>query len=288
MKTLRNLLLWLLALAFTFGVAIYQRKTGPTHPVEGRARLGEIEFSYNLKRSYGGEGDCPVEIEIMDSMAGGFVVWKRHKLDEPTMIEPLQWEGGRLVAYLPHQPPAGKLDYQVVLRSRSREAVLPPGGPAVIRFKGAVPGWALIPHIVLIFTALLVAARTSLAAILGHRTRGLAWVTLGLMVVGGLIFGPLVQKFAFGAFWTGWPFGEDLTDNKTAVMALAWLIAVWQLRGEGGERRGRWWAVAAMVVTFAVYLIPHSMRGSELDWSTLPQEQVGSGVGEASQGYDFR
>ena len=34
-----------------------------------------------------------------------------------------------------------------------------------------------------------------------------------------------VQKAAFGAYWTGFPFGYDLTDNKTVLMWLAWVLA---------------------------------------------------------------
>ena len=45
------------------------------------------------------------------------------------------------------------------------------------------------------------------------------------MIPGGFILGPLVQKFAFGEYWTGWPFGGDWTDNKTLAALVAWLVA---------------------------------------------------------------
>ena len=48
--------------------------------------------------------------------------------------------------------------------------------------------------------------------------RGIKWMTyttVVLLFLGGIIMGPVIQKYAFGAFWTGWPFGHDLTDNKT-------------------------------------------------------------------------
>ncbi len=59
-----------------------------------------------------------------------------------------------------------------------------------------------------------------------------------LLVLGGFLLGPIVQKYAFGAFWTGWPFGEDLTDNKTAVAVLAWLPRVTLLALWGSRRTG--------------------------------------------------
>jgi hypothetical protein len=75
-----------------------------------------------------------------------------------------------------------------------------------------------------------------------------------------------VQKFAFGAYWTGWPVGHDLTDNKTAVAFLFWIIAFIRLRR---NRQAYGWAIAASVVLLLVYLIPHSVMGSEIDHTKL-------------------
>ncbi len=41
-----------------------------------------------------------------------------------------------------------------------------------------------------------------------------------------MILGPIVQKYAFGELWTGIPFGWDLTDNKTLIAFLFWILAV--------------------------------------------------------------
>jgi len=75
-----------------------------------------------------------------------------------------------------------------------------------------------------------------------------------------------VQKFAFGAFWTGWPLGTDLTDTKTAVALLFWLIAMWRLRRRSG---GRVRTIIASVVTLIIFLIPHSLLGSEIDYTEI-------------------
>jgi hypothetical protein len=90
---------------------------------------------------------------------------------------------------------------------------------------------------------------------------------MGLLVVGGLVLGPVVQKFAFDAYWTGWPLGTDMTDNKTLWAFLAWLPAtVMALRG----KRTRWAVVLGWLVMTGVFLIPHSVRGSQLDWNADP------------------
>jgi hypothetical protein len=84
------------------------------------------------------------------------------------------------------------------------------------------------------------------------------------MLIGGLIMGPIMQKFAFGAYWTGWPFGQDLTDNKTLVAFIFWLIAFFVLRK---NRQNRFWPVLAAIITLSVFVIPHSVLGSEFDYS---------------------
>jgi hypothetical protein len=81
-----------------------------------------------------------------------------------------------------------------------------------------------------------------------------------------MILGPLVQKYAFGALWTGFPFGYDLTDNKTLIAFLGW-IAAWIAGRKGKPARG--WVLGASILLLVVYLIPHSLFGSELDYSKI-------------------
>jgi uncharacterized BrkB/YihY/UPF0761 family membrane protein len=90
------------------------------------------------------------------------------------------------------------------------------------------------------------------------------FITLAMMLVGGMIFGPIVQKFAFGEFWTGVPFGWDLTDNKTLIAFVAWIIAA--IANYKKQRPG--WIIFASVVTLIIFSIPHSMFGSTLNYST--------------------
>src|SRR5690606_1176779 len=99
------------------------------------------------------------------------------------------------------------------------------------------------------------------------------WTTL-LMALGGMLFGPIVQKYAFGAFWTGFPFGTDLTDNKTLIAFIAWLVALAAVLKKDASSHRRWFVLAASIVTLAIYLIPHSMMGSELDYRELDKLQI--------------
>jgi hypothetical protein len=98
----------------------------------------------------------------------------------------------------------------------------------------------------------------------------LSYWTFGLLVLGGLIFGPIVQKYAFGEYWTGFPFGIDLTDNKTLIAAIGWIIALIAIVKTSNPKK---WVIFASVLMFIVYLIPHSVLGSELDYNELDNQK---------------
>jgi hypothetical protein len=118
------------------------------------------------------------------------------------------------------------------------------------------------------FIALLWASRAGLEDWAnGPRTYLYSLLTVIVLAIGGLILGPLMQKFAFDAYWTGWPFGKDLTDNKTAAALLLWVVAFWRMKKRPGSRG---WAIAALILMLVVYYIPHSVLGSELDYTKMP------------------
>ena len=175
--------------------------------------------------------------------------------------------GDWLEAVLPHQPPAGKLEYEVKLVKGAESATFPPR-PAVTRFKGDVNPFVLVPHVLCMFIGMFLSSVTGLKALIpGEKLNRLAGHTLLLLCIGGGILGPRVQKEAFGAYWTGIPFGWDLTDNKTLIAIVAWVLAVWMIRG---GRNLRLPVILASLVTLAVYGIPHSVWGSQIDWKKVP------------------
>jgi hypothetical protein len=258
-------LLWAAATVITLAAAIYQKATGPTYPVRGKAYVAGSAVNFELMRSADSDGDAVMQIAVANAGVTGEVRWKRYKSFDPWMTQPLARSGGNLSVVIPRQPPAGKVEYRVFLIDHNGYRTALTMQPVVIRFKGHVPLFILLPHIFCMFFSMLVGTRCGLeAAAKGNQARGQAIVATVLLVLGGIILGPIVQKYAFGAFWTGWPFGHDLTDNKTAVALLFWIIALWQdLR----HNRGRAWYMVAAVMQLIVYSFPHSMLGSEIDYT---------------------
>lgn len=263
---MRNFLFWIIAVVITLSSAIYQRMTGPTYPIRGSVDISNTKIDYKLTRSHGGSTDHAVKIDVPDTSITGYLEYKRYKIKEEWVRVNMVRENDTLVGYLPNQPPAGKLAYKVYLTENEQTVSLTNTDPVIIRFKGDVPAWALLPHVLAMFLAMLVSNRAGIQALDRSRNpRPYALWAAGLLFIGGMILGPVVQKFAFDAFWTGVPFGYDLTDNKTLIAMVGWIAAV--IAGRNGKP-ARGWILAAAILLLAVYMIPHSMFGSELDYST--------------------
>ncbi len=266
----RSAILWVLAFFVTISSAIYQRMTGPTYPSTGKVSVGGTAVAYRFLRSHDVAEDAPVELRPEKSGIMGLLEWKRYKTEDAWTVVPMKDSGGVLSAALPHQPAAGKLEYRVRATVGNVEAVIPKEGNVVLRFKGVVPTSILIIHVMAMFGAMFLSTRTGLEFFNPqHQLARLIPLTIVFLAVGGLVLGPIVQKYAFDAYWTGWPFGHDLTDNKTILALLGWVAASIALR-KGWN--GRAWAFGAALLMFAVYMIPHSVLGSELDYKAIDKQ----------------
>jgi hypothetical protein len=296
---LLNVLLWTLAVLVMFAAIVYQRRTGPTYPRRGVIATGGEEFRYKLVRSQETNQGARVALPAAGGRVQAVLHWRRYPLQEPYAALPLAPAAqvlpglndreaadyqDKLVALLPVQPAAGKLEYYLEVTTPEglqRIPALAPGQAEkagettiLLRYKDPVPSHILWPHVVLMFFSVLFGMRAGLSALADPaRMRGHAWVALAGMTLGGMVLGPMVQKHAFGHYWTGFPFGSDLTDNKMLIMWLSWIFACSLIGLKARSREG--WSrvivlVAAVVMTGA-YIIPHSMRGSQLDYKQLEQ-----------------
>jgi len=264
---MKKFLLWILAILITLGSAVYQRVTGPTYPDGGRVSFLGQEIKFKLPRSAENTEPCQVIINLPESLSSkvqGYLEFKRHKTPGPWNILAMKPENNRVIGYLPKQPASGKLEYLIHLVSDDQEVSLTGEKPVVIRFKGHVSPGVLIAHVVLMFLGILFSVRAGLAALNRQEnpTKLTKWTAL-LIFSGGFILGPIVQKMAFGVFWAGFPLGKDLTDTKTLLIMIAWIAALASGRKTQPKKS---WLLAASLLTLTVYLLPHSLFGSELNW----------------------
>ncbi len=260
---LKSFLLWFFAFIFMAAAAVYQRMTGPTYPVKGKIEINQKLVKYQLIRTYDGSDDAKVKIQVPDTSVRGEIKFVRLGLTD-TVITPMVRQGDELTGSIPHQPTAGKVVYDVTLTSGEKRYLLNEK-PAIIRYKGAVPMGVLILHIITIFLAMLFSTRTGMEVIFkGKYTYLYTWMTIISLFIGGLVLGPIVQKYSFGVYWSGFPFGIDLTDNKSLIAFIFWVIALGvQLK----NREKKVWSIIAAVVLLVIFLIPHSMLGSSHDYT---------------------
>jgi hypothetical protein len=257
-----SLMLWVLTIILTLATSVYQRRTGPTKPVRGSVEVADETIRYHLIRTHETGTDAAVRIKVEKPEITGIYKYRRYKSHDEWTEAPMIRDGEYLVAHIPDQPPAGKVMYDIFLEHSGVRTQLN-SDHVIIRFKGHVPAVYLVPHIIFMLFAMIFSMRTGFEAIFRrHNTYLFAWLTVIFLFIGGLVFGPIVQKFAFGDYWTGWPFGTDLTDNKTAVAMIFWLIALYKVYK---NRQERVWVIIASVLLLLVYMIPHSMMGSEID-----------------------
>lgn len=256
---------WMLALLITLSAAIYQRMTGPTYPKKISLSDGSQNYSLKLLRGAESTGDLKLEFPLPDSTIVAFMEYRRYPTAESWQKDSLLRQGDLLTGQLPMQPQAGKVEYKLTFYKAGKALTASEPMHVVVRFKGAVPNNILIPHVVAIFLAMLLANFTALMALARRNSaRTYTFITLGLLAIGGMLFGPLVQLHAFGELWTGVPFGWDLTDNKTLIAFIFWIIAAYKNYKKVNFRS----IIIAAIVTLLIFSIPHSMFGSELNHET--------------------
>lgn len=279
---MKKTILWILAIIITLGAAYYQRKTGPTNPRDTYLTVNDSLLKVRLVRSLGLDERPEVRLAITDTAVKARLFYRRYMTGEEYSSSEFIYkvypvnsklmnkvfgitEEKGFYAAVPQQPPAGKIEYFLELTDSKGTTTVLKETPVVIRFKGAVPSYVLTPHIIFMFLAMLLANVAGLMALFNLPAfRKYSVWTLITLIAGGMILGPAVQKFAFGEFWTGVPFGWDLTDNKTLIALLFWILAVVMNK----KRDTRVYTLVAAAVTLIIFSIPHSMFGSELDYAS--------------------
>ena len=279
---MKKFLLWFLAFVITVSAAIYQRHTGPTYPKELDVTLNGKPYELKLIRSIALDAKSEVKLGITDTAVKAKIFCKRLGSNDDYQSADFSYrstpinsfimnkifkmtEDKGFFAEVPQQPAAGKIQYYVEITDASGTIAYFKEKPIVIRFKGGVPSFVLVPHILLMFIAMLFSTLAGLMAVIKYPAfKKYSILTLILFTIGGFILGPLVQNYAFGELWTGIPFGWDLTDNKTLIALVFWVFAVVMNRKEEKPI----YTILAAVVLLLIFSIPHSLFGSNLDYST--------------------
>jgi len=252
----KQILFWVLAFLITAGTAVYQRMTGPTYPKSGAVTLAGKEIKYNLERSHTSSSNYVIEIETNDSEIFGELYWRPFQSNGEFNSVKLTGEKV-LKAELPAREKLQKWQYFIRLQKGQEEINLPGDKGLVIRFKDDVPILILIPHIIFMFGAMLLSTRVALDAF--NKTPNfykLTLWTLAFLFIGGFPLGFAMNGYAFGEMWGGFPYGNDITDNKTLIAFIGWLVAFYMIKK---NLMPKLFAVLAAILMLIVFMIPHSV-----------------------------
>ena len=254
--------IWIIGLIITLAAATYQRTTGPTYPFATTISMDSNLYDLEFIRSGSTSNDAEIILNIDDSDVDATLYYRVYPTDNPFQSTAFARKGNELTAYLPKQKMAGKLEYYVEFKHGDEQTSIP---HQIIRFKGDVPAFVLIPHILFMFLTMLLSNVAGLTAAFNFQQfKRIGEFAFWSLLLGGMVLGPVVQKYAFDELWAGIPFGWDLTDNKTLIAFVFWVIAFVVNR----KNPSRTWTIVAALVTAIIFAIPHSMFGSELDPET--------------------
>lgn len=143
----------------------------------------------------------------------------------------------------------------------------------LLKYKGPVSAFVLIPHILLMFGGVFcsfMALFYGFDLILGKKKVKQAAIAVLLSFfcgfIGGVLIGIEVTHQVFGGGWGGWPIGDDVTDTKTEIYLLFWLVTMifgWSgLNGRKLKISNKTFGtmiIVSFIVTLAAFLIPHSI-----------------------------
>jgi len=189
--------------------------------------------------------DAPVSatIEVSEDITAVRLFLYYTAGDAPQEVIQLEFlESGNYFAAIPSQKRGTNVEYYLEARAgrdlvvRVPKDVERPG--FAFTYKGIPNQALLVAHIVLMFVALLLFLLCGFLAFraLTHRRVVVDIPRLGFL--GTVIFfissfplGMIVAFQTFGTPWTGFPVGNDLTDNKSLAIVLYWVAASFLYRG---------------------------------------------------------
>lgn len=279
---MKKFLFWIFAITITFSAVIYQRKTGPTYNKKINIEVNKQAYGLSLVRSIEIGSGTAVKLAIDDKNIEARLFYKRYLTREPYSSVDFTYHNKEVHSYVmnkvfgitedkgwfapvPDQPAAGKIQYYFSVTDSTGTTEYFKDKPIVVRFKGAVPASVLAPHIFFMFFAMLLGNLAGIMAVFKYKKfRLYTTLTLLTLLIGGMLLGPWVQWYAFGEAWAGVPFAWDLTDNKTLLAFIFWILAFIMNRKKGRPV----YTILASVIMLVIYSIPHSMYGSQLDPET--------------------
>lgn len=186
-------------------------------------------------------------------------------------------------AVIPSQPMRTKVYYYISVRDGEKNELSLPdrvnrlNSPFMIKFKGKVTPGVLIAHIIAMFAGIFFVFMVLFYDIdllrgkdVSRDVGNLSLLATFFIFLGGMPLGWWVTYQTLGVLWEGIPIGWDITDSKTLIIFLYWIILLYLMKGTifkkdsklnpVGEKTLAVLVLMGVILTFLLYLIPHSIQ----------------------------
>ncbi len=282
------------ALSLTIILLFIAREIAMVRPHFEQITQNNITIKHTAPaKHYINEGDAPVVAEI-NSQDGVLLFPKLfYRITSPpnsqsaysqTEMKPEEENSNFFAGFLPLQTKGTKVYYYLLVENQSGNVLAtlpelknPDFKPISLKFEGKVKPYIIVPHILCMFVSMFFVLLASYKSIDIYRNRGdikklaknVLWATI-FVFIGGFPLGILVSQQALGGpGWGGIPLGWDITDNKTLLIFLYWVVLIFLAKGSLFQKddnknviNSRSYAglvLIGFVLVLAMYLIPHSI-----------------------------
>lgn len=262
-----------IALVLTIALLGLARRTSTRHTAEYSVRIADITAAHRTVTEAFGEKPI-LNVAVAPSEGLSAILYYSTTKGGPYAIDTMVQTNDGFTGTLSVLEKGATWYYHIdMLKDGSAVGRFPANGDQFIKFKGHVPVYAIVPHIFCMFATVFIGLMTVFTAYdvakgkgdIRKSTRYLLWTNI-FVFIGGFPLGYYVAYAAFGKGWSGIPVGWDITDNKTVILFLFWLVTLILARkGLKGEKiaisNGAYFTLT--IVSFAVsiisFMIPHSI-----------------------------
>ena len=249
-------------------------------PVDYVVREAGMTLTHRAPAKQIGPGQPLIRVEVDPAQSLGMAVrWLAPPATEIGARGLPRIDEHAYAAALPAFEKGTRVRYWITATTPEETTVRLPKDPSkfcVLIFEGRASKSVLVAHVVFMFGAFFFMVMSFFGGIAmlrgreGKRgtVRAARWVLVSSFI-GFVPLGMILNYQTFGMLWEGYPFGRDITDNKTQLIFVFWLLSLLLVRGSfvgGGEERDRvgprpfaWAIIGSFLVSLALFIVPHSI-----------------------------
>ncbi len=256
---LKKVLFLAIALGITIIATFVQQFATYDRPYKATLMINEVIYTLKLPVVHDANNECLIELVIPDSTVQGEVFYKVLNSSEEWHTNKLIRMSDNLLSILPENKPNVKLQYYIMLYSKSSQFAIAKEDPIVIRFQKDVPKYLQYPYVLLFFGALMMACFAGLLTVYDIDSyKKYARITFYLFSA-AIFFAFIWHIVSFNHLFLRISHYNDLTFYKYLIIFLIW----WGVYKINQKYELRYITLAASILTLILYSIPSQLV---FDW----------------------